>query len=90
MKANSQKQRCLALRSSLYLGYYSKTWNHIRGLAHAQHSSEEKSQLCRAVGDTVPILPSEESNPRSVPLAMSLTTTPTKFTFTDGKYRLIL
>ena len=37
---------------------------HLRGLVRGQHSSEESSQRWRAVGDTVPIGPARESNPR--------------------------
>ena len=37
---------------------------HLRGSAPGLHSSEETSQRWRAVGDTVPIWPTRDLNPR--------------------------
>ena len=46
---------------------------HLRGLAPGQYSSEETSQRWRVVGDTVPIWPARESNPRPpAPIACAL------------------
>ena len=47
---------------------------HLRGLARGQYSSEETSQRWRVVGDTVPIWPARESNPRPPALIACLAT----------------